>query len=266
MQRRHGFTLVELLVVIAIIALLLALLMPSLRKAREQARNVVCQSNLRQWVIIFTLYTVDNGDRFMEGWNVKKGMWMVKLRPYYNIGDIRLCPKATKLMSEGNSAGTFSAWGIIGDPGHMSGVVPGWAEKGDYGSYGINGWTHDPPDEGTLYDIPLKWRDSFWRTMTAAKRPANIPVFSDAIWDGTQAHHNDGVPQYPGQPLKASTGDGRYGGMWNYCIPRHGPYVNMSFLDSSVQHVPLPELWKLKWHKKYRTDVQIRNVPDWMKK
>ena len=58
-----AFTLVELLVVVGIIAILVALLLPALSRARKQALQVACSSNLRQLGAGFIAYASAN-----KGW------------------------------------------------------------------------------------------------------------------------------------------------------------------------------------------------------
>jgi prepilin-type N-terminal cleavage/methylation domain-containing protein len=55
-HRRRGFTLIELLVVVAIIALLVAILLPSLNRARKQARTTLCASRIGQLTKSIFLY------------------------------------------------------------------------------------------------------------------------------------------------------------------------------------------------------------------
>ena len=112
----HGFTLIELLVVISIIALLLAIMVPALRLAREQAKKVVCKSQLRQFGLVHFMYSNNYGkyvDRIAtsnnphpwgiyswpHSWDIQQGGG----RAFYNLvkdATIFFCPANNAKRSE----------------------------------------------------------------------------------------------------------------------------------------------------------------------
>ena len=83
------FTLIELLVVIAIIAILAAMLLPSLNKAREKSKQIVCISNLKQIGMAFHLYANDFNGAYPPS---EVGCWPFGSFGYDNWGFYKLYP------------------------------------------------------------------------------------------------------------------------------------------------------------------------------
>jgi prepilin-type N-terminal cleavage/methylation domain-containing protein len=258
MSKRKGFTLVELLVVIAIIALLMSILLPSLTRAKMQAKEAICMSNLRQWGTIFSMYTNDNDGLFNRGWPSEGGddwgfagghTWPLALRPYYSglpakheadedseawgQKKIRFCPMATRPYGR-ESRVAYCAW-----------IQPDTLEPGGFaepcGSYGTNEWTGNQPEDEER--IP----GANWKTANV-KNAGNIPLIMDCAWAGGFPEDTHDPPAYEGY---MSLSDDE---IIRYVINRHNYKVIVCFVDYSVRKVDLKELFVLKWHRLFRVN------------
>jgi prepilin-type N-terminal cleavage/methylation domain-containing protein/prepilin-type processing-associated H-X9-DG protein len=272
-----GFTLIELLVVIAIISLLLAILIPSLKRARNNARAVVCQSNLKQWGLIFSM--------ILEG-NDKSYFFDVEPLPFlykhssdkdasvFKDKKISFCPMAVKtgnkpfnghvLSGNDNSKYLFiytqwSNW--------FSGILGSAFESWSYDSNNVNIAKGSYGFSSSFFDgCNLTDHENFYSRLNISriyliKRPSNVPIMLDSAstwstyaWEGQKP---------PATEDEATT----------CCINRHNGGVNSLFLDWSVRKVGLKELWKLKWNPLFDTNgpwtisggVKPEDWPEWMR-
>lgn len=262
--RRDGFTLIELLVVIAIIALLLSIIIPSLRLAKQQAQSVICKSNLRQWHTVFAMYAQDHDDRFNEGFGgvgnrARSNYWMDAGRQYYsNVHEICCCPAATAVVTNkdgapgpGHEKRPFAAWGYMPDY---------FRDPDDHGSYGVNGWIEDKPDE---WVSNTEQREKFFRKMTVSNAFI-IPLMTDAQWIAGHPEPDDAPP-----PSRDTAWETSANTMYRVLQDRHNKKQNVAFLDGSVETIGLKKLWTLKWHREFNTGGRWTQPnadwPEWIK-
>lgn len=97
---RPAFTLIEVLVVAAIIALLISILLPSLARARNQARSTVCLSYLEQQGKAAYLYAHETKGFFPSCQfdaieRIPKGTRRLLTRMIKNAAEIYYCPSNT---------------------------------------------------------------------------------------------------------------------------------------------------------------------------
>ena len=221
------------MVVIAIIAVLLTILAPALQKAREQARQAVCQTNLKALQFATVQYFLDRKNGFP--YVVSGGLYLNRLGEYIdNLDEARYCPSA--FVSEDMSTTASYRWGSSKRAWMWNWGTP----EPEYGSYSINGWLYSemawPAAE---QDFPVNSQNKI-----DSVRADQIPGYADAVWVDAWPRDTDHVPvdfNLDGNP--------NYGGsMSRLIIDRHNERTNISFMDGHVQNIFLYQLWSFKWH------------------
>lgn len=285
--KRAAFTLIELLVVISVIALLLALLVPALQGARNQARKVMCRSNLRQFGNVLLMYVEDNEGRLPYGnasvlWLLRGSVPGEQQDP--NVPDVSqgvrmsraaCCPRAVKAIADpqwfhtrsrdndntiwevhGTLGATFKAWTIT-SPGPVF-----------HGSYGFNFYLFDTMLSGGFFpEWPGPSDRRGLNLYTVASR-SGVPVLLDSYFIGEHPRAGTKPPMNEFRLFPELTAPAM-----EFCINRHNGRINGLFLDWSVREVGLKELWSLNWCPNFDTagpwtlagGVQPEDWPKWMR-
>ena len=147
--RRRAFTLIEILVVIGIIALLAALLFPAFSRARENARQNNCATNLQQIYFAVEQYHQDTRrypdslvDLLPDGAQTTDGITILKGTGYLKGGaDVLLCPNDDVTDPPSSSYGALSKFPAAATPTDLA-TTPG--------KYVFNYWGYNP--DGFVYD------------------------------------------------------------------------------------------------------------------
>ena len=276
-RNKKGFTLIELLVVIAIIALLMSILMPALSRVRKQAQSVACMSQIRNWALLYKLYTDDNNGFFPEGWGYADqhpgtshgdyGLWMNSLRPYYKDEKMRKCPTATRVVLGSGDWGTFKAWTTPTPFQNRYPTAGEGATKIFEGSYGTSNWI-----DYMAANRGARLKEWFWKSTQNVTNAAQIPIIADNTWHDAWPLATDAPVALP---FDYGWGDkGTSGEMNQFCIDRHNGFVNFAFADWSARRVGLKELWTLQWHRAYNVNgswtkaggMTPADWPQWLRK
>ena len=247
-----AFTLIELLVVIAIIAILAAMLLPVLSRAKEQAKNVICLSNLKQLSLCVHLYTVEFNDCLVPNNSVAFLSSMGATPPAEDTKGISWCldgvngPAYTQLDPSNIINGLLYQYNksiaIYHCPSDVSTLVdasgnnlPQLRWRSYNMSQSINGYPdYVPPGMSSFYqqlwaEIP-SWKKY---SQIGQPNPGGLFVFIDenenTIYDG----------QF-GNPLDPPMMYYRGNQWWDMPANRHNQGANLSFADGHAEH------WK--WH------------------
>jgi len=250
---RKGFTLIELLVVIAVIALMTGILMPTLGKAKQVAKSVLCRSNLQSLVMANAAYASENHDRMVLGasdiYSTNLERWhgvrnsvdetfdyrKSPLRSYMGDSSVKKCPEKVEFL-QGDPAATDFEDGCGGYGYNMTYLGSRiWA--GNWSSC----------------DKPTR--------LTEVGMPGKTLMFADTAMAELDA---SGVPYYIEYSFAQAPfflDNGRPEPAWGYASPslhfRHNETVNVGWADGHVDSEIMTEFDQLNVYGVNSSDMML---------
>jgi prepilin-type N-terminal cleavage/methylation domain-containing protein/prepilin-type processing-associated H-X9-DG protein len=228
----NSFTLIELVVVIAIIAILACLLLPALTRAKAWSQSAVCRSNVRQLLVGWALYAMNNDDRLAGSISVRRvnqpGSWV--------LGNAKQDRTISNIIM-GVMFGYAPAVGAYRCPADRSTVV-GADGLMHTRSYSMSGWMNSSQDAGTLRG----WDPNDFRSMPRKLSqilhppPAGTFVFIDeseeSIDDGLWNNEPSALA-IPGVPVLRPGESPKW---YNLPTDRHNQGASIGFADGHAEH------------------------------
>jgi len=189
-----GFTLIELLVVISIVAIMIAILLPALEKARDVARTLQCQTQLRQMGQAMHMYAAENKQRMvydtrLTNWSLSgHGFGLPttpgRLQEYVGVpvyfdrrdnvapqgpGNTMYCPSFTHRPDIRNNLPHLSAGGVYAtNVNNNSNAIR---------SYRVNDWFMEIP---ASHNWNESGRDKLVPTFDELRAPSRLILFGEA--------------------------------------------------------------------------------------
>lgn len=256
MKKLKAFTLVELLVVISIIALLLSILMPALGRVKEQARSVVCRTNLKSITLAAMLWSEDNDNwtpPHSWAWANPKGADESHgFAGYPNPGSLESYTATDRDKSK-NLYACPSAKGVeFFNAPDMTGASRDVEDKEKKCTYGINAWLaivgdiqkNSPGDRSEL------GRETFWfygpgsvhYDIRGVTKVHNIRKSNETVF--FMDHENELVAQWNFDPFKApNLLPQKTQTRWHKAVSRNEEYpdygsANIAWVDGHVSKEP----------------------------
>ena len=211
-MRRKAFTLVELLVVIAIIALLISILAPSLKMAKDLAKQAVCATHLRAVGNAVALYAGANRDALPPCRNSYDNVYAALLALVYKLDNLTPVqdPQTGKPMIFGQWSyllqGELVTPDMIYCPSQSSGQ---WMRSSYPNPYGVapvdyyTVWSNWRYSAGYMLNLSLKvsGNSGAWEYTRLPDFPADMPLASDIllrVYDMSHGAEGDAFPPRTG--------------------------------------------------------------------